>query len=87
MCLGKSWAPSATKMGKDANNSLPLAFDLLNNSFKAKQHLGHTCKGITGESGIAQLHTKDLRHSEEQSEESFLFWACNVREPVSSHSA
>lgn len=51
MCLGKTLVPLATKMGKDANNSLPLAFDLLNNSFKAKQHLGHTCKGITGESG------------------------------------
>lgn len=66
MCLGKTWVPLATKMGKDANNSLPLAFDLLNNSFKAKQHLGHICKGITGEPGVGFPMNSTVTHRASQ---------------------
>lgn len=61
-------------------------------SCNAKEHLGHISEGISEEScswssqWIAELHTKDSQtFTEEQSEESSLFWACNIREPVSSH--
>jgi len=48
-----------------------------------KELLGNPVGEVPSEK---QLHTKvSQAFTEEQSKESFLFWACNIREPVSSH--